>query len=92
MSNHETDTRPQGFLTWTEVSALIPISYPTAWQWMREKRFPLGLKIGDRKTVWRADEIMAWIASRPRQCLKQQSHTDTEQNKARHRPPGKGSG
>lgn len=54
----------------SEVLKLVPVSYPTLWEWMRTGRFPRALRIGEQKLAWREDEIRDWINSRPRQELK----------------------
>jgi predicted DNA-binding transcriptional regulator AlpA len=52
-----------------EVLALTGRSYATLWQWMREGRFPLARKMGDRP-VWLSTEIEQWIADLPPHRLK----------------------
>jgi predicted DNA-binding transcriptional regulator AlpA len=56
-----------------EVLALLKISYPALWAWVRDKKFPAGLSIGSGKrghVMWNADEVEAWILSRPRRIPK----------------------
>jgi predicted DNA-binding transcriptional regulator AlpA len=52
-----------------EVLALIGVSYPCLWGWVREGKFPSALALGDGKkghVAWLAEEVEAWIKSRPR--------------------------
>ena len=65
--------RPR-LLTKAEVLALLGVTYTTVFTWMREGRFPLSIELGpsggrSTKIAWLADEVYAWIASRPRRKL-----------------------
>jgi len=59
-------TRPAlpetGFLRLPQVLALIPISRSAWWAGIREGKFPKGIKLGTKTTVWRAEAIRALIA------------------------------
>ena len=51
-------------------------SYSTLWQWMRDGAFPLPLELGPRHgrssaIAWDANEVLGWIANRPRRQLGQ---------------------
>lgn len=52
------------FYARADILKVVPRSYPTIWQWMREGRFPLGRQMGD-KTVWFADEVDDWLRDLP---------------------------
>ena len=41
----------------------LPVSQATIWRWVRAGKFPKPFTMGDRCTVWDADEVDAWIAS-----------------------------
>jgi len=43
------------------VAPLIPISKSAWWAGISKGRFPTGIKIGARMTVWRAEDIHALI-------------------------------
>jgi len=43
------------------VAPLIPISKSAWWDGIAKGRFPAGIKIGKRMTVWRASDIHALI-------------------------------
>ena len=49
-----------------EVGKLVGLAPPSLWQMVRERRFPVPLRLSPRATRWRSDEIEAWIDSRPR--------------------------
>ena len=59
-------TRPAlpetGFLRLPQVLALIPISRSAWWAGIREGKFPKGINLGTKTTVWRAEAIRALIA------------------------------
>lgn len=40
---------------------IIPVSRTQIWRWVREKRFPAPVKLSAQVTVWRAEEVRAWI-------------------------------
>lgn len=45
------------------VPGLIPVSRSTWWAGVRAGRYPQPVKIGERCTAWRAEDIRALIAS-----------------------------
>jgi predicted DNA-binding transcriptional regulator AlpA len=73
--NSETVAASPRLLTKAEVLALLRLtSYTTVFTWMREGQFPLSIELGppggrSTKIAWLADEVYAWIASRPRRKL-----------------------
>ncbi|CAM5790446.1 hypothetical protein CCAE64S_02588 [Castellaniella caeni] len=46
-----------GFVRLPQILALIPISRSAWWAGIREGRFPQGIKLGSKTTVWRAEDI-----------------------------------
>ena len=50
-----------GFLRLPQVLALVPISKSACWQGCRTRRYPKPVKLGPRTTVWRAEDIKAFI-------------------------------
>ncbi len=50
-----------GFLRLPQVLALIPISRSAWWAGIKEGKFPQGIKLGSKTTVWRAEAIRAPI-------------------------------
>ncbi len=51
-----------GFLRLPQVLALIPVSKSTWWEGCKDGRFPKPIKLTPRTTVWRAEDIAAFIA------------------------------
>ena len=60
------DTR---LLSKPEVLAIANVTYPTLWAWMRNGTFPRSRVCGGR-SMWRSDEIDAWLAGLPIRRLK----------------------
>lgn len=52
-----------GFLRLPQIMELFPISKSAWWQGCRTGRYPKPVKIGPRTTVWRAEEVRAFIES-----------------------------
>ncbi len=52
-----------GFLRLPEVLRIYPVSKSTWWAGIREGRYPKPVKIGERCTAWRAEDIRALIES-----------------------------
>lgn len=42
---------------------IIPVAHSTLWAMVGSGRFPKPIKLSPRVTVWRAEEVAAWIAS-----------------------------
>lgn len=51
-----------GFLRQPQVLAFIPISKSTLWRRVQARTFPEPVKLSVRVTVWKAEDIRAWIA------------------------------
>jgi prophage regulatory protein len=41
--------------------ALVPVSASTLWQWVREGKFPKPVKLGERVTAWKVEEIRIYL-------------------------------
>lgn len=54
-------TRPvlpeTGFVRLPQILSLIPISRSAWWAGIREGKFPQGIKLGSKTTVWRVEDI-----------------------------------
>ncbi len=46
-----------GFVRAKPIAKFLGIGLSTWWLWVREDRTPKPIKLGNRTTVWRADEI-----------------------------------
>ena len=55
-----------GFLRQPQVLAFVPISKSTLWRRVQARTFPQPVKLSERVTVWRAEDIRRWIASHGR--------------------------
>ena len=51
-----------GFLRQIQVLAFVPISKSTLWRRIQARTFPEPIKLSERVTVWRAEDIRHWIA------------------------------
>ena len=56
-----------GFLRLPQILAIFPISKSAWWEGCRTGRYPKPIKLGPRTTVWRAEDIAAFIDSISRQ-------------------------
>ena len=46
-----------------QVLKIVPVGRSTWWDGISKGRFPAGIKLGKRLTVWRSSEIQALISS-----------------------------
>jgi len=53
-----------------EVIGLTGLSRATIWRLERKGKFPSRLRLSENAIGWHEDEIMQWIASRPRGMLR----------------------
>lgn len=63
MSQKQLSTSVKRLLRLQEVLNRVPISRSSWWEGCRTGRFPQPIKIGPRTTVWRAEDIDAFIDS-----------------------------
>lgn len=68
MSQKQLSIPAFGFLRLPQILAIIPISKSAWWEGCRTGRFPKPVKLGPRTTVWRAEEIVAFINRTGIQC------------------------
>ena len=61
MNPSRPDLPSTGFLRLPQVLALIPISRSAWWAGIRAGKYPAGLKLGRKTTVWRAEDSRALI-------------------------------
>ena len=55
------------------------VSYPTLWSWMRAGTFPRARVVGG-KSMWRSDEVQAWLDAFPVRPLKGDATPDKSDN------------
>jgi prophage regulatory protein len=49
-----------------EVLAAVGLGRDSIYRLIREGKFPAQRKLSERASAWRADEVAAWIESRPK--------------------------
>ncbi len=52
-----------GFLRLPEVLKVFPVSKSTWWAGVKSGRYPKGVKLGQKMTAWRVEDIRALIAA-----------------------------
>ena len=50
-----------GFVREPQVLAVIPISKSTLWRRVKHETFPRPVKLSERVTAWRAEDLHSWI-------------------------------
>ena len=56
-----------GFLRLPQILEIFPISKSALWQGCRTGRYPQPVKLGPRTTVWRVEDIRAFIENAGRE-------------------------
>lgn len=51
-------------------AGLLPASPATIWRKVKAGTFPKPVKLGERITAWRMDDIEAWLAARHKEATK----------------------
>jgi predicted DNA-binding transcriptional regulator AlpA len=60
------------------VMAVANVSFVTLWMWMRDGKFPRSRIVGGR-SMWRSNEIDAWLNDLPLRPLKGDAPTDIDE-------------
>lgn len=50
-----------GFLRQRQVLTFVPVSKSTLWRRVQARSFPAPVKLSERVTAWRAEDIGRWI-------------------------------
>ncbi len=50
-----------GFMRLPQILAIIPISRSAWWEGIRQGKYPGGVKLGAKTTVWRVEDIQALL-------------------------------
>lgn len=62
IAKEDLNTVPRnGFLRLPQVLRVIPVSKTTWWAGVKSGQFPAAIKLSERVTVWRAEEIWKYI-------------------------------
>ena len=56
--------RPDRFLIWPEVHALVRLSRSTVWRLEQAGKFPPRIRISPGRVAWRESEIRDYVAGR----------------------------
>ena len=52
-----------GFLREKQIRpAIVPVGKTTFWLMVKRGQFPAPIKISERVTVWRSEDVAAWVA------------------------------
>lgn len=62
-----------GFLRLPQILTIFPISKSAWWEGCKTGRYPKPVKLGPRTTVWRAEDIKAFIDNISRQNDQEES-------------------
>ena len=57
------DQKATGLLRLPQVLELIPVSKSAWWAGIKSGKYPSGIKLGEKTTVWRREDIYAFIDS-----------------------------
>jgi predicted DNA-binding transcriptional regulator AlpA len=58
-----------------EVLAVVNVSYPALWKWMRDGKFPRARVVGTKR-MWLSTEVAAWLTSLPPSRFKSDASPD----------------
>ncbi|MFQ2156404.1 helix-turn-helix transcriptional regulator [Aeromonas hydrophila] len=54
----------EGFVRVDTLAKVLGIAVVTVWRWSAKGRFPKPVKLSERVTAWRAEEVRAWMSER----------------------------
>lgn len=62
-ASREGTTLPDhGFLRQSQiVGKIIPVGATTLWRWVNAGKFPKPIKLSERVTAWRCEDVRAWM-------------------------------
>ena len=63
MSQQQSSIPAYGFLRLPQILEIFPVGKSSWWEGCRTGRYPKPVKLGPRTTVWRAEDIVAFIES-----------------------------
>ncbi len=66
MQNQNSPLPQTGFVRVPEILKIFPIGKSTWWQGVKDGRFPKPVKLGQRTTAWRVEDIRALIENPPK--------------------------
>jgi prophage regulatory protein len=54
---------PGGYIRLANLLNLVPVGRSTLWQWVRDQKFPAPVKLSERITAWRVEDVRSWLAA-----------------------------
>lgn len=61
-SRQGTTLPAEGFLRQSQiVGKIIPVGATTLWRWVNAGKFPKPIKLSERVTAWRCEDVRAWL-------------------------------
>lgn len=63
-----------------ELAAMLGVCRHTIYHWVRCGRFPEPIKIGERASAWRLEDVERWLAERPTKNEARQKRTSVKLN------------
>lgn len=63
-ATQQTTQYPTQFYRLPTLKQRLGVSGSTIWSWIKQGKFPRGIKISDNVTAWNAAEVEAWAQSR----------------------------
>jgi len=66
----QTYIRISELATISRKEGLLPVSPATIWRKVKDGSFPRPVKLGERITAWRMDDIVAWRTARHEEAAK----------------------
>lgn len=54
----------EGFIRQSVLMQIVPFSPATLWRKVKAKQFPAPLKLSERVTAWRVEDVRAWLQQR----------------------------
>jgi predicted DNA-binding transcriptional regulator AlpA len=55
-----------GYVRMRQLVEIVPLSRPTIWRWVKLRKFPMPVRIDNKVTVWRLEDIHAWMREKGR--------------------------
>jgi prophage regulatory protein len=64
MATQHNKQQPTQFYRLHTIKQRLGVSGSTIWSWIKQGKFPRGIKLSPNCTVWDAEDIEAWAQSR----------------------------
>ena len=63
-ASQQTTPHPAQFYRLPTLKQRLGVSGSTLWSWIKQGKFPRGIKISDNVTVWNAADVERWATER----------------------------